>query len=86
MFCRICNSLKELEEWNKAWSDDASAGPDAFQKLSYFGYMNDNDIYQCPDCAQQYLYISWNELFPDGWTEFSKLRKLNPEEANKYFE
>ena len=84
MTCLQCDSLKEVETWNKPWSDEAISGPDAFQKLVYFGFKNDAHIYRCSHCNQAYLFISWNELFSDGWTEFSKLRKLTAEELNSY--
>jgi len=84
MNCEICQLLREVEAWNKSWSDEQPVGPVAFNKLSYIRYANGSHIYKCPGCGQLFLYTSWNELFPDGWTEFSKLRKLSPEESNKY--
>lgn len=85
MPCKICLSRKEVEEWNKAWPDEQVTGPDAFQILSYMGYLIGEHIYRCPNCGQIYLHTSWNELFPDGWTEFQKLKKLNEEETKKIF-
>jgi hypothetical protein len=86
MSCEICNTLNNIEEWNNLWLDETPSGPVAFQKLLYVGHKNDSHVYKCPDCGQVYLSITWNELFPDGWTAFNRLKKLNKEEVNKYLE
>ena len=84
MPCEICDTIQKVEEWNKPWSDETLSGPDAFQKLLYLRHVNDSLIYKCPECGQVYLSITWNELFPDGWTEFTSLRKLNSDDATIY--
>lgn len=82
MPCEFCATLKETETWNNSWSEKSIAGPVAFRKLVYIGFKTDSHIYCCPSCGQAYQWVSWNELFPDGWTEFCRLRKLTAAELN----
>ncbi|MBL0056861.1 MAG: hypothetical protein IPP31_11920 [Chitinophagaceae bacterium] len=85
MKCKLCDTLKEKESWNKQWMDEEwSAIPEAFGKLTDLGFINGSFLYQCPNCGLLYQFCSWNESFGDGRTEFESIRKLGPEEAKKY--